>query len=154
MTSPTTCPIGIRGITPADAPVAARLSAELGYPVDDGAMRARIEGLLASPDHCVLVAEQHCMVIGWIHASIVQHMQSDPRAEIGGLVVASDARGGGVGARLVAAAEAWAVARGLRTIVVRSQIMREDAHRFYLREGYARTKTSAVFSKPLPGHPT
>jgi hypothetical protein len=27
--------------------------------------------------------------------------------------------------------------------------MREAAHRFYLREGYERTKTSAVFTKKL-----
>jgi hypothetical protein len=32
---------------------------------------------------------------------------------------------------------------------VRSQIIREDAHRFYLREGYSKVKTSVVFEKPL-----
>jgi hypothetical protein len=34
-------------------------------------------------------------------------------------------------------------------MVVRSQVAREAAHRFYLRHGYERTKTSAVFSKVL-----
>jgi hypothetical protein len=34
-------------------------------------------------------------------------------------------------------------------MLVRSQIKREDAHRFYLREGYVRTKTSVVFTKEL-----
>ena len=42
---------------------------------------------------------------------------------------------------------AWAREHGFGSILVRSQVMREDAHRFYLREGYAQTKTSAVFSK-------
>lgn len=72
-----------------------------------------------------------------------------PRAEIGGLVVSAPARGRCVGAQLVARAEAWAREQGLSAILVRSQIAREDAHRFYLREGYQRTKTSAVFTKPL-----
>jgi len=40
---------------------------------------------------------------------------------------------------------------GLRRALVRSQIAREAAHRFYLREGYARIKTSAVFEKDLSG---
>ena len=38
---------------------------------------------------------------------------------------------------------------GLRRALVRSQVSREPAHRFYLREGYARVKTSAVFEKVL-----
>jgi GNAT superfamily N-acetyltransferase len=54
-------------------------------------------------------------------------------------------RGKGIGARLVRAAEEWARSKGIATVLVRSQIAREDAHRFYLREGYERTKTSAVF---------
>jgi hypothetical protein len=37
----------------------------------------------------------------------------------------------------------------LKSIVVRSRATREAAHRFYLREGYTQTKTSAVFTKSL-----
>jgi hypothetical protein len=33
---------------------------------------------------------------------------------------------------------------------VRSNAIRERAHAFYLRDGYARVKTSAVFEKALP----
>jgi hypothetical protein len=33
---------------------------------------------------------------------------------------------------------------------VTSRSTREDAHRFYLRDGYERIKTSAVFEKVLP----
>jgi len=35
------------------------------------------------------------------------------------------------------------------TMVVRSRVARERAHRFYEREGYALVKTSHVFEKPL-----
>jgi len=141
--------IDIRDITPDDAAAAAALSEELGYPVSAPAMRARIEQLIAGSDHGVFVACRDGQVIGWVHVAAVQHLQADPRAEIGGLVVTASARSAGVGARLVRRAEQWAKAHGFDSVVVRSQIMREAAHRFYLREGYERTKTSAVFAKKL-----
>lgn len=141
--------VSIRAIEAADAQAAASLCAELGYPIDEASMRARIERLLASSAHGVFVACDNDRVVGWIHVASVDHMQSEPRAEIGGLVVTTAARGAGIGARLVERAESWARSAGLPTILVRSQIARDDAHRFYLREGYARTKTSAVFTKRL-----
>jgi GNAT superfamily N-acetyltransferase len=141
--------VDIRAIASADTEAAVRLSAELGYPVDSTVMRARIDQLAVRPDHGAYVACVGGRVVGWIHVSAVHHMQSEPRAEIGGLVVDASVRGAGIGARLVARAEQWATEHGLGSILVRSQIMREAAHRFYLREGYTRTKTSAVFSKVL-----
>lgn len=139
----------IRPVDPDDAEAVARLSGELGYPADPTVMRLRIDAIRGSGERAAFVACRTGDVVGWIEVAIVRHLQADPRAEIGGLVVASHSRGDGIGARLVAHAERWAVDRGLGTIVVRSQIARADAHRFYLREGYARTKTSAVFSKAL-----
>jgi PhnO protein len=141
--------IDIRPVTLDDADAAARLSGELGYPADAELMRRRIALLSTSQDHGVFVACRADRVIGWIHVSMAQHLQSEERAEIGGLVVSAECRSAGVGARLVARGEEWARDRGVAAIVVRSQIMREAAHRFYLREGYERTKTSAVFSKML-----
>jgi GNAT superfamily N-acetyltransferase len=141
--------VDIRIVTLDDAEEAARMSGELGYPIDAATMRRRIEQLLTSPDHGVFIALSGGHAVGWIHVAIVQRLQSEVRAEIGGLVVSAGHRGAGIGAKLVARAEQWGRDRGLTGMVVRSQIKREDAHRFYLREGYARTKTSAVFSKEL-----
>lgn len=141
--------IAVRPIESEDADAAARLSGVLGYPVDTRTMGARIARLTGSHDHGVFVACAGEDVIGWIHVSAVEHMQSEPRAEIGGLVVADEWRSQGVGARLVARAETWARDAGFAELLVRSQIAREAAHRFYLREGFTRTKTSAVFSKAL-----
>jgi len=141
--------VHIRTVRADDAEAVARLSGELGYPADADTMRARLEPLLGSPDHGVFIATIEGRAVGWIHVSIAQHLQAEVRAEIGGLVVSTEWRSAGIGARLVARAEQWARDRGLTGMVVRSQIKREDAHRFYLREGYARTKTSAVFSKEL-----
>jgi GNAT superfamily N-acetyltransferase len=139
--------VDIRAVIPDDAAAVASLSEELGYPADTEAMRERIRQLLGSGDHGVFVACRDGHVIGWIHVLAVQHLQTTPRAEIGGLVVTADARSSGVGAMLVRRAEEWARDHGFEAILVRSQIKREAAHRFYLREGYERTKTSAVFTK-------
>ena len=139
----------IRAMQPQDAVAVAELSGELGYPIDARTMAERLQQLAGRTDHAVFVAGDASRIVGWIHVAIVHHVQADPRAEIGGLVVAAEARGARIGARLVAKAEEWALAAGLATIVVRSQIKREDAHRFYEREGYIRTKTSAVFTKSV-----
>ena len=48
---------------------------------------------------------------------------------------------------LLAAAEAWAREHGFASMRVRSNILRERAHRFYLREGYIEKKRQAVFLK-------
>ena len=139
--------VQLREITLADAPAAATLSGELGYPASPEVMQQRIASL--SPDHLVYVACLDKEIAGWIDVSVTHHLQSDPRAEIGGLVVSSNRRSRGIGRVLVTRAEQWAMQRGLKSVVVRSQIAREAAHNFYLREGYARTKTSVVFTKQL-----
>jgi PhnO protein len=141
--------VDIRELSRDDAAAAASLSAELGYPADTDAMRARVERLSAMADHGLYAARQGTRVVGWIHVLAAHHLQGEPRAEIGGLIVAADVRSAGVGALLVQRAEQWAREHGFDAILVRSQIMREAAHRFYLREGYERTKTSAVFTKNL-----
>jgi len=137
----------IREITGGDAAAAAVLNDELGYPVSRDVLRQRIGSLMGLADHVVYVACLSDEVVGWIHVSETRHLQAEPRAEIGGLVVSSKVRNGGIGQQLVARAEDWARQRGLKTVVVRSRLDREGAHRFYLREGYTRTKTSAVFTK-------
>jgi GNAT superfamily N-acetyltransferase len=127
----------------------AELSGELGYPVAVSTMEARVRDLIADTDHVVFVACDGDAVVGWIHASIAFHLQTGAGGEIGGLVVSQAYRGSGIGGRLVSRAEEWVRGRGLTRVVVRSRINREGAHRFYLRAGYERTKTSAVFSKTL-----
>ena len=138
----------LRAIEAGDAEAAAQLSTQLGYPVEPGVMADRIRAI-ALDHHGVIVACADRQVVGWIDVGVVQHLQSGAYAEIGGLVVSEAFRNQGIGTRLLRAAEGWARERGVKHIVVRSQIAREAAHRFYVREGYERTKTSAVFTRTL-----
>jgi GNAT superfamily N-acetyltransferase len=139
----------IREIRITDAEAAARLSNELGYPVTAASMEERIRRRAALRDRVVYVACQNDAVVGWVDVGITNHLQAEPYGEIGGLVVSAACRSVGIGARLVERAEQWIRQQGLSRVTVRSRIAREAAHRFYLREGYERTKTSAVFSKLL-----
>ena len=86
-----------------------------------------------------------------VDAAVVPRLQLEdaPFAELAGLVVDDAVRGAGVGAALLNAAEAWARSEGFATMRVRSNVVRERAHRFYEREGYERIKAQAVFRKAL-----
>ncbi|HWW22609.1 MAG TPA: GNAT family N-acetyltransferase [Edaphobacter sp.] len=140
----------VRVIAPEDAAAVAELSAQLGYEATAAAIEERIATLLLNAENQVaLVACVGGDVVGWIEASVVRHLQSEPQALIGGLVVKDGVRGLGVGKRLCAEVEAWTKNKGLTVVRVTSRSTREGAHRFYLREGYRQTKTSAVFEKVL-----
>jgi GNAT superfamily N-acetyltransferase len=119
--------------------------------VDISDLLARIRQIAADPGRSVLVACLDGVVVGWIDLSIEYRLQSEPVALIGGLVVADAVRGQGIGRQLCQAAQDWARGRGMTRIRVRSNAIRERAHAFYLRDGYARVKTSAVFEKTLSG---
>jgi GNAT superfamily N-acetyltransferase len=110
---------------------------------------ARMEQIAADGHRTILVACLDDVVAGWIDLSVEYHLQSEPAALIGGLVVAESARNHGIGRQLCKAAEDWTRARGVRRLRVRPNAIRERAHAFYLRDGYARVKTSVVFEKAL-----
>jgi (aminoalkyl)phosphonate N-acetyltransferase len=139
----------IRRLIVDDAEEVAELCRQLGYPSSPEDLRRRIEERSRSVDSIALAAVLNDRIAGWIDACIERHLQSPASAVIGGLVVRDDARGGGIGRRLCLEIEQWARDKSVPLLRVRSQIVREDAHRFYLREGYRKVKTSVVFEKPL-----
>ncbi|MCP8968916.1 GNAT family N-acetyltransferase [Ectobacillus ponti] len=63
------------------------------------------------------------------------------------LVTAESERSKGYGEVLLAAVEAWGREDGCEAVSLTSGLQRTDAHRFYEREGYA--KTSFAFRKSL-----
>ena len=141
--------VTMREMTAADAAAVADLSGQLGYAAGVVEIARRFAGLASVPESLVLVAEREGEVVGWLHVLVQRRLEVDPFAEIGGLVVDARVRGAGIGAALVAAAEAWARDQGVDAVRVRSNTIREDAHRFYRREGYAVLKTQVNFHKKL-----
>jgi GNAT superfamily N-acetyltransferase len=142
----------VRQIAPEDAEAVAELSGQLGYETSAREMKGRIEKMLPLEDsHLVLVACLKDEVAGWVEAEIVRHLQSPPHTLITGLVVKDSARSFGIGKRLCSEVERWSLQRCVPVVRVTSRMTRERAHRFYLREGFVQTKTSAVFEKILSG---
>jgi GNAT superfamily N-acetyltransferase len=151
MTNSTKAPtIEIRSAEDRDITTLARLAGELGYPATPEQVRERFANIKAAPHQAMFVAvTDGDAVIGWIQLSEARSLESEPRAEITGLVVDSNFRGGGAGRLLVERGEEWARGRGLAFIGVRSNIIRERTHVFYERLGYAVTKTQKVFRKRI-----
>jgi len=139
----------IRSARASDAPRLAELAGELGYPTTTQEMKARLATLRPSSAHAVFVAETAGGAIGWVHVSRNYLLDVPVRAEINGLIVSSAARSQGAGKLLMQAAEAWARKRKCTGINVRSNVIRERAHAFYLREGYEHYKTQKAFRKVL-----
>jgi len=140
----------IRRANIGDAPRIAELSGQLGYPASPAQVRGRLRGIRPLPQHAVFVAESSKDgVIGWLHVSKSPLLEVEVRAEVNGLVVAEGQRSLGAGAQLLAAAEDWARKHGCRSMSLRSNVIRERAHKFYERNGYEHYKTQKSFRKPL-----
>jgi len=144
----------IRAAIPGDAPALGPLATELGYPNSGADTANRLEKVLDSDRHAVLVAETaELAIIGWVHVFGTVRLESDHFTELGGLVVAESWRGRGVGTRLVASAEKWALENGYHKLRIRSREERIEAHKFFQRIGYSGCKTQRVFERPLVGDP-
>ena len=140
----------IRHAKNADAPRLADLAGQLGYPATTAQLRERLRTIEPALQHAIFVAESaKDGVIGWLHVSRQPLLEEELRAEVNGLVVADGQRSLGAGARLLAAAEEWARKRGCKSMSVRSNVLRERAHKFYERNGYEHYKTQKSFRKPL-----
>ena len=140
----------IRPMTFSDFEQVATLAGELGYPSSRAQIEARFRDMEGDPDSRVFVAtDPDGRVWGWVHVFGHHLMVSEGAAEVGGLVVASTARGHGIGRSLMASAEAWARERGYTRLTLRSNTIRTEAHRFYQDLGYTIVKSQHKFQKPL-----
>ena len=137
----------IRAARLADSARIAALTEQLGYPATEAEIRTRLTTLGAREDHAFYVAEIDGEVAGWIGVRTDLSLEGGGYAEIVGLVVDERRRGKGLGEDLVHAAEAWARAQGATKLRVRSNVIRDRAHKFYLRLGYTITKRQVVFDK-------
>jgi GNAT superfamily N-acetyltransferase len=140
--------VNIRVASPLDASSLVDLVNELGYSATSEQLRERLETACSDPQHAVFVAESES-IAGWIQVTRYLTLESGVCCEIRGLVVAASHRHFGIGRKLVAAAESWAVSHQCTRIRVRTNIVRDDAQAFYSRLGYSVSKTQRVFDKSL-----
>ena len=142
--------VNIRPATTKDVEAIAILSHQVGYLVSTIAVEQRLHQILSDSSHIIYVATGlDDRAIAWIHAYARHSLLTDFHAEIGGLVVAESDRGTGIGRKLLHQVESWAKTRGCQSLLVRSNIIRPAAHRFYQKCGYSQVKTALVFHKVL-----
>src|SRR5215470_17066677 len=143
--------VAIRRARLSDAQSVAELSGQLGYPTPEKETADRLAHLIRHPRFgVVLIAEtSDGKIAGWLHVSVTPLLEVPLRAEVNGLIVAEGQRSSGSGARLLRAAEAWAKSKGCASMSVRSNVVRDRAHAFYLRNGYEHYKTQKAFRKSL-----
>lgn len=138
----------VRSPVQADDSAIVQLLAELGYDVPTGQLEAPLRDLSTSSSDAVLVAYDRDIVVGLIavHWSMMlQH--AAPTGRITTLVVASSARGRGVGRILVEAGARIAAQAGCKTLKLTTALHRTKAHEFYEAMGFK--SSSLRFSRSL-----
>ena len=140
----------IRLAQPSDHARIAQLAGQLSYPSTPEEIAHRLQGLQRTAEAAVFVAELYSgEIAGWIAVFVYRTVEADARAEVSGLVVDERFRSQRVGELLLTRAEEWAREKGCHAIGLRSNVIRERAHAFYERRGYAHVKTQKAFRKQL-----
>jgi GNAT superfamily N-acetyltransferase len=135
----------VRDAQPDDAPAAAVLLEELGYPSSEDEFRARFARFLEVAGTHLIAAEDGGEVIGLAAMQVMPLVHRDlPVARITAMVVRSDRRGAGVGRVLEEKLEAIARGEGCGRIDLTSRHRRKDAHAFYLALGFEETSVRLV----------
>ena len=95
------------------------------------------DSYLEQDDVDAFVAEEGGRVVGFVNVEYRDRLnRTAPEAWVPELVVAEAKRSAGIGKGLLAEAETAARERGCWGIALESATWREDAHRFYEREGW------------------
>jgi GNAT superfamily N-acetyltransferase len=137
-------------IRPARIEDSARLSdlmRQLGYEAEPAELAARLRRRGEGRE--VLVATEADEVIAWAAISTQAPFVEGEGAYLEGLIVSDGARSRRIGARLIEAAERWARDRGCAEMRVHTNVVRERAHDFYARHGYATVKAQYYLRKAL-----
>ena len=120
-----------------DADRIADLLTQLGYPGTEGYIREKIEALKRHPDEELAVAVENGEVVGVISLHFIPQLAvPGDFARISYLCIDESVRSRGVGSRLEAWCERLARVRGCDRIELHCHSRREEAHRFYYRQGY------------------
>lgn len=121
------------------------LAQELGYPSELSELLERFQHLSSRDNHALLVYKENSQVLGFIHLERVDDLIEEQKVEIKALAIKESERGKQIGSKLVSTSKEWARQKGLHTIYLSCNILRNKAHDFYLKEGFTRMKTSHFF---------
>ncbi|MFW9996589.1 MAG: GNAT family N-acetyltransferase [Candidatus Odinarchaeota archaeon] len=130
--------VQIRNAEIGDGPAVTKLLEALDYPGTENWIAGKIEQQLEHPDARLLVAVEGAEIVGVISLHFIPQLAlPGDFCRISYFCVDDTARSRGVGAALEAKAEEVARQKGCDRIEVHCHTRREQAHRFYYRQGYS-----------------
>lgn len=144
-----TSQIRIRPLNEDDAGRVCELNRQLGYEAGVPEMKQRMDELAKTGGHWLRGAQMPDRLAGFIHFYQRPSIETGSGLVVQSLVVDERIRGRGLGRILLGEAEAMAQELGLASVGLASRVEREDAHAFYIRQGYAVSATSRYFRKAI-----
>jgi GNAT superfamily N-acetyltransferase len=129
--------VRVRRAAAGDVPAIAALLGDLGYPVPDDRLAARLGRL---PETTTVLVADDGGVVGMAAVDVRQGIEhEEPRGRVIAFVVRENARGRGVGRALMDAVETAAREAGSPDLHVTSGAHRGDAHAAYRALGFEQT---------------
>ena len=127
----------IRQATLIDVKRISALMAELDYDVSENVIKDKLGEISTSDIDKVFVADVDGKVMGFISCHLTQLFHETGRAgRITSVAVSSDARGKGIGKKLIEKADQYFQKNGCSKAEVTSGDHRPEAHKFYKANGY------------------
>jgi GNAT superfamily N-acetyltransferase len=118
-----------------------------GFPSSRDRIKERLEQL--PREDRILLAIDGDRLLGYAHLTVAHGLLTDDTAEVVSLIVHPEVRRQGVGRHLIAAAETWALQSGRARLLMRTEVVRSDAHAFYIALGYEESATTLEFVRDL-----
>ena len=141
--------IFIRRIAEQDAETINALSIQLGYTMPIEQTLANIRSVLGTKGHNAYVAILENKIIGWIGVAEALQIESAPFCEIRGVIVDEKFRGHGIGKLLIEKVKQWSKETGNKTLRLRCNMIRKEAHLFYQHLGFKEIKEQKVFEMKI-----
>ena len=120
---------------------------EDGLRLDAEELRARLANLPKEDRLLIGLDGEH--LAGFAHLRVSQDLTAGDTAEVVAIVVAKIYRRRGVGRHLIAAAETWALESGRARLLLRTDVVRTEAHAFFTALGYEKSSTTLEFIRDL-----
>lgn len=122
---------------------------QLGYNLSENDLLINIKKYLDNTSNVIFIAQFENKIVGFISLDIAQRFYLHPFVDVSGIAVDINYRKLGIGKALVFESKKWAIGMGFSKIILKSGAVRKDAHQFYEKLGFNKTKEQYVFDLNL-----